>query len=116
MIDCARIPFPIEISAKILYLAGAMDLGVNARKYLQVNPRKIEELESTSDLYKMCERRSEIISDGNNYAYQSKKKSKVSNKYITFSTRIAFRHDGNVRIRYYYFRCKGRINETTYRL
>jgi hypothetical protein len=75
MIDCARILFPIEISAKILYLAGAMDLGVNARKYLQVNPRKIEELESTySKLYKICKKRSDLISVNSRYDFISKKK------------------------------------------
>jgi hypothetical protein len=57
IIDCARMPFPIEISAKILYLSGAMDFDMNARKYLQVNPRKITELKTTSDLYKMCKKR-----------------------------------------------------------
>jgi hypothetical protein len=97
MIDCSRILFPTEISAKILYLAGAMDLGVNARKYLQVNPRKIEELESTySKLYKICKKRSEQISNTSIYDFISEKK--------RFSFHI-YHHDDDTDpfIRYYRF-------------
>jgi hypothetical protein len=102
MIDCARIPFPIEISAKILYLAGAMDLGVNARKYLQVNPRKIEELESTySKLYKICKMRSEQISNTSIYDFISRRIFK-KNKRIIF---CIYHHDDDTDpfIRYYRF-------------
>jgi hypothetical protein len=93
-IDCVLMPVPIEISAKILYLSEPVDFGMNALKCLQVNPRKIQELESTySKLYKMCKKRSEIISRNSRYDYVLKRKS-TQNEFYIFRPYGGYDEDG----------------------
>jgi hypothetical protein len=113
IIDCILMPFPVEISAKILYLSGAMDFDVNARKYLQVNPRKIKELKTTSDLYKMCEKRSEFISNNSTHSrYDFRSIKKIKKLYdLIFYIYLPYSYNGTEPFtRCYRFICKGRSN------
>lgn len=116
IIDCVLMPFPTEISAKILYLAGAMDFEFNARKYLQLKPRKIKNIKSTySDIQKLYKKKSGFISE-RDYSYSSRKKSKITNNYIYFHVYSTYSQtlENTIHMRYE-FSCKGRTKNYVYK-